>query len=411
MGHLEEIVFANTDNKPHIYCRYVDDIFIQTPNEDSILQLKQLFTENSKLNFTYEMNTNNKLPFLDVLVNNTNNSFSSTVYHKPTDLGTCLNNLSQCTDKYKSSVINDYLNRAFSISTNWTQFHSEIQHIKQTLVNNNYPCIMIDNKIKAFLEKLHSPQVQQNTSTIPIYFQNQMHSNYKTDERVIKDIVMKNTQCNNPDTKLNLIIYYKNPKTSNLVLKNNMSPPPTKLQTSNVVYKFICPYQHGEAEESYIGETTTSLSRRLTMHKQSGSIQTHFQETHHVNVTREQLTENTTILAKENNKQKLLITEALLILKENPTLNIQFDNFYNILKLFKHRNVQINRPNYRPPIDSTQSSGPNTPPRSNISNNSIVTPFATQNASPNITERINRLFEITQQTNNQNNRYNLRPRN
>ena len=72
MGHLEETVFSNVDNKPHIYCRYVDDIFIQTSNEDSILHLKQLFTDNSKLNFTYEMNTNNKLPFLDVLVNNTN---------------------------------------------------------------------------------------------------------------------------------------------------------------------------------------------------------------------------------------------------------------------------------------------------------------------------------------------------
>ena len=126
-----------------------------------------------------------------------------------------------------------------------------------------------------------------------------MHSNYKTDERVIKDIVMKNTNCNDPNTKINLIVYYKNPKTSNLVLKNNMSPPPTKLQTSNVVYKFICPYQHGEAEESYIGETTTSLSRRLTMHKQSGSIYTHSQEAHNINITREQLTDNTNILVKE----------------------------------------------------------------------------------------------------------------
>ena len=52
-----------------------------------------------------------------------------------------------------------------------------------------------------------------------------MHSNYKIDENVLKEMVSNNTICTNPNDRLKSIIYYKNKKSSNLVIKNNMSPP------------------------------------------------------------------------------------------------------------------------------------------------------------------------------------------
>ena len=54
--------------------------------------------------------------------------------------------------------------------------------------------------------------------------------------------------------------------------------------------------------------------------------------------TRQELVENTTIITKAESRYKLSIKEALLILKRNPTINKQFDNFTNILKLHAHRN-------------------------------------------------------------------------
>ena len=82
----------------------------------------------------------------------------------------------------------------------------------------------------------------------------------------------------------------------------------------------------------------TTLSRRLTMHGQKGSIFRHFIDIHKTKPTREQLTQNTKIIAKANDRYKLAIKEALLILKHSPSINIQFDNFTNILKLHDHRN-------------------------------------------------------------------------
>ena len=203
-------------------------------NEYQLEQLKQLFQENSILNFTYEMSVRNKLPFLDVLVESGNDQFHTSVYHKPTDNGNCLNGKSECADKYKKSVITNYLNRAYKVSDSWQSFHEEVVHIKQVLVNNNYSNKIVEQHIKTFLEnKLNSSNFKQCPHKIRIYYQNQHHSNYKVEERIIKNIILNNVKCLKEDHKLDIIFYYKNNKTHNLVMKNNLTPRLPDLQQSN----------------------------------------------------------------------------------------------------------------------------------------------------------------------------------
>ena len=152
MGEVEKRVFEDPSNKPSIYARYVDDIFLQVDSETQLIRLKQLFQDNSVLNFTYEINVDSKLPFLDVLVESKNERFHTCVYHKPTDEGNCLNAKSECVDKYKNSVITNYLTRAYKICDSWQDFHNEVKHIKQVLVNNNYSNKTVDLHIKKFLQ-------------------------------------------------------------------------------------------------------------------------------------------------------------------------------------------------------------------------------------------------------------------
>ena len=127
-------------------------------------------------------------------------------------------------------------------------------------------------------------------------------------------------------------------KTANLAMKNNMSPPTAMLKQSGVVYQFTCPLPHSQAV-NYIGMTKTTLSRRLTYHGQEGAIFDHFQNVHGSKPTREQLTENTVVTAKAQDRHRLAIIEALHILNNNPSLNKQYDNFANTLKLYKYRNT------------------------------------------------------------------------
>ena len=73
--------------------------------------------------------------------------------------------------------------------------------------------------------------------------------------KVFEDnLIARNIATNSPDTKLNLIFYYKNTKTSNLKWKNNLYVQ-GKLKSFNVIYRFKCPHEdcYLRPKEYYIG--------------------------------------------------------------------------------------------------------------------------------------------------------------
>ena len=63
-----------------------------------------------------------------------------------------------------------------------------------------------------------------------------MNIDYKVDERIIREIVANNIKTKKENEKLNLLIYYKNKKVSNLLMKNNFSSSNNMLKSTNVVY-------------------------------------------------------------------------------------------------------------------------------------------------------------------------------
>ncbi|XP_063884698.1 uncharacterized protein LOC135113372 [Scylla paramamosain] len=79
MGSPLGVLFANLfmgtigtntlqGNRPLIYCRYIDDIFVRIKNTEELQNLKERLTGASSLQFTYEESKGTRLPFLDVLV-------------------------------------------------------------------------------------------------------------------------------------------------------------------------------------------------------------------------------------------------------------------------------------------------------------------------------------------------------
>ena len=353
MADLENNVFSNIINRPHIYARYVDDVFINTDDERKLDEIKSTFTSNSALNFTTENSTNNRLAFLDTLIDNSQNTFSTTVYHKPTDIGQCLNANSDCSDKYKNSVVKNYLNRAYKISQNWSDFHNEVLLIKQTLINNNYSNTLVDKITFDFINSKIETTPKPPTNTISVFYNSQYHKNYKIEERILREIISRNTECIQQNTKLNIVFYYKNPKASSLVMRNNLSPPTPTIKKTNVIYCFKCPLPHGDAVE-YVGLTSTTIDRRLTSHLQRGSILEHFKDCHSTKPTKQQLADNTTILDHAPDRYRLFIKEALHIIKQNPSINRQYDNFTNVLKLYTHRNYTDRRPPLVHPTSPTR---------------------------------------------------------
>ena len=408
MGNLENIVFNNPNNKPHIYARYVDDIFIQVNDVADIVQLKQIFEHNSVLKFTYELNTNNKLPFLDVNVTSTNdNRFKTTVYRKPTNIGTCLNANSECPEQYKTSVISNFIHRIYKITQNWSDFHIELQQTKQMLINNNYSNHMIDTQIRKFLNQTHSSEsIETKKETIDLFYHNQMHRNYKIDERVLTDIIHNNVSSINPDKKVKLHIYYKNRKAANFIIRNNLSSPTPPLLQTGLIYEFKCPFPHGQVE-SYIGLTQTTLKQRLLSHTYKGSIHDHFVTHHGCRPNKLQLEENTSILSKATDRYRLSIKEALFISQQQPSINRQFETFTHTLKLFRNSRPTTMPNNHQPVphnVINNNSSNTQTLTVSPIeSTNVTINPNHLVNSpvSPFIQSRIDRLYHNTLDNNQQ----------
>ena len=112
MSDLENRIF-NSTKKPPIYLRYVDDILIFTNNINEINILQDTFQNNSVLNFTYELNKNNKISFLDVLIDaNNNNNFTTSTYKKPSSNNSCtLSFKSECPFRYKKAIIHNLISR------------------------------------------------------------------------------------------------------------------------------------------------------------------------------------------------------------------------------------------------------------------------------------------------------------
>ena len=227
-----------------------------------------------------------------------------------------------------------------------------------------------------------------------------MHSNYSIDERVLRSIVKDKIKCTQDNTGLKLIIYYRNRKTCNLIMKNSCLPPIPESDKSRVCYKFTCPIQDCKPDE-YIGYTETKLSNRLNNHTYKGSIREHFSTHHNSLPTKQQLIDNTKIKAQADTKYKLLIKEALLIQKHNPVINRQFDSFPNILKLHIHRRPGSNQPANNTLPHSTvnilrnnSSIIPAQPNLDNTPNNLIV-----NSVSPNISQRINTLIASSRNNN------------
>ena len=325
MGVVEERVFQQTP-KPPIYCRYVDDTFVKTNSKEEVDHLKDLFQRESVLRFTSEESNNGTLPFLDVSVHQdtSSNKITTDVYRKDTNLGLCLNGKSECPDRYKDSTISSYLRRAITHCSTWTSTSAEINKASQTLVNNGFSNRRIDQLTKKTINRwyagdLNAPDDHEPNHHIRLFYKNQFHHAHKQDEKAIREIISDHLKPTSDEDEIKLIIYYKNRRTSSLIMKNNPSPIQDMIRQRNVVYHFTCPIEG--CPQDYIGMTTTRLSKRISCHVQEGAIHNHMSRVHNRRPTRDQLIQATKIIDRESDCKRLRFLEALHILEKKPSIN------------------------------------------------------------------------------------------
>ena len=154
MGHHERIWLQQYDGPAiHFYRRYVDDTFCLFNDEKDALEFFQHINDkHPNIRFTMETEINHKLPFLDVLLDNSNPlSLVTSVFRKSTYTGLLTNFLSFASFPYKLGLIRTLVDRTFKINNTWIGFHNNIKELTNILGRNQFPSSLVNRTVKQYL--------------------------------------------------------------------------------------------------------------------------------------------------------------------------------------------------------------------------------------------------------------------
>ena len=208
------------------------------------------------MSFTYEIEQNNSIPFLDILVNRSRGQFNTSIYRKSTFSGVYLHFCSFMPVDYKFGLIRTLLHRCFALVSSYEIFHLEVMKLKNIIQSNGYPSNVIDKCIHKFLMNKFTFQPPRHTSkrkeiTLTIPF-------LGTTFLLLRSNLTKLLSKSFPSCKLRVVFRSSNRLSNYFNFKDKIP----KSLLSGVVYKYQC----GRCNSVYIGKTKRHWEKRLEEH-------------------------------------------------------------------------------------------------------------------------------------------------
>ena len=103
-----------------------------------------------RLKFTSEAEDDNSFSFLDIIITRHNQQLKTFIYRKPTFSGVFAHYESYLDQTYKKSLTDTLLFRCFSICSDYTLFHLEVENLREILKKNSCPFGITELSIKSF---------------------------------------------------------------------------------------------------------------------------------------------------------------------------------------------------------------------------------------------------------------------
>lgn len=339
MEKLLDVTMEKLKIKPRLLTKYVDDIFAVVRKDQVDETLRNLNAFNGQIQFTYEVEKENRLPFLDSIVCRTDNLLKLNWYQKETASGRLISFYSKHPRKVIINTAINFIRRVLDISDKC--FHTtNKEKIRKILKLNHFPTGTINNLFKFTRgnykndKNNQEPKIFKRTTYIPRFSERLLHSG----------LYDKDT--------------FKLAQRSRNTVGQLFSKTKTKLKMedkSNVVYRIECDGQeHNSCNKVYVGTTKTKLKTRLSSHKsdlkalnrppeQKTALAAHCATTGH-----KPNFNNVKILSEEENYNRRYFLEMLHIM-EVPTeqrLNYKsdVDGCAHIYRhtVEKYRNVKTN---------------------------------------------------------------------
>ena len=308
------------DFKPLYYKRYVDDIFLLFKKLEHAKNFADYMNSKHKnISFTFEVEKEGSFPFLDVNISRDKNKFVTSVYRKSTFSGVYTNFTSFLPLEYKFGLIYTLLFRCFTLVSDFSKFHLEVEKLKNFLSKNGYSSSFIDTCIRKFLDKRYT--VKEKSFDVPKKEVTVVLPFLGSNSSIIKTQLNKTFNQYLKFCKLRIVFKTSNRLSNYFRFKDNIPGPLRSCQ----IYKFSC----GSCNASYIGKTFRHMKVRVSEHMGvsprtgkvvKGTLSTSVRD-HMLFCDHKVTWDDFTVLGRESNHYLLDIKESLFIKRDQPLLN------------------------------------------------------------------------------------------
>ena len=145
--------------KPDSYKRCVDDIFALFEKPEQVSRcVKYMNKRHKNIQFSFETEKDNSFSFLDVKICREKDKFTTSVFRKDTFSGVYTNFSSFVALKHKFGLVYTLLHRRFTIVSDFSKFHFEVETLKKTIHKNAYPKKRVDKCIAKFFNDIFVPK-------------------------------------------------------------------------------------------------------------------------------------------------------------------------------------------------------------------------------------------------------------
>lgn len=328
MGNLEDKIMNGLVNKPRIWIRYVDDIFVIAKRVEVADLFQYINSLNNHIKFTMEEENNGRLSFLDVLVmrNNHHNSLTFKIYRKPTQTERFITYDSFQSFNSKFAAFNSMFHRLFNIPMREEDFIEEKNYIFRIGRINGFN--QVDLK-RIFNRHQRKNRIKTNTTLIADSSSNNRVVNRAsmTFYPPLTNKIKKVFKEHDIELVFNSVNKIKN--------RLDSTKDKTDKMTKAGIYKIDCNTPGCNAV--YIGQSSRSISQRLKEHMRAkekkkttlSSVAEHMVENDHTFSP-----DNLSMLKCVSDNRKLDVLESLFLHKfknTNVLMNSDLGNCTSIL--------------------------------------------------------------------------------
>lgn len=255
----------------------MDDTFVLLKPDSNIDDVPNILNGfHSSIQFTYELEKDGSIPFLDVKVirsqveqkTKTGDyqstpafAFDTTIHRKETFTGLMINWHSFVPHSYKKAGVVSMIQRALTICSTYTLLANEFDQVRRICQLNNYPWSFVDTCIGIGLTKHRNKQSETKNSPVNGPAKRRMFVEIpfvgnKTE--TLKKQINRLTADIRPDLDLRFVA---RPPRSVHTYFQVKDPVPTHLK-SDVVYAVKC----ADCGDTYVGKTERQCARRMFEH-------------------------------------------------------------------------------------------------------------------------------------------------